>query len=85
MPAAAPVIPPITIDGANTPPLPPELIVNAAYRLSGKKFWISEPTRTEPMRPVPPAGMTWLWLLCVLGLPAAVLAAGGAVLYARSR
>ncbi|MEI7837490.1 MAG: hypothetical protein WCK05_13910, partial [Planctomycetota bacterium] len=75
--------------GAVQPEAPPridaELIVNSAYRLGGLKGWISEPARTEPMRPVTPAGMTWLWLLCVLGLPAVVLAVGGAVLYARSR
>ena len=63
-----------------------ELIVNSAYRLAGLAGWISESTRTEPMRAFEtPAGATWLWLLCVLGLPAVVLAVGGAVLYARSR
>ncbi|MCY2925732.1 MAG: hypothetical protein NT031_09880 [Planctomycetota bacterium] len=76
--------------GAVQPEAPPrvnaELIVNSAYRLAGLTGWISESTRTEPMRAFEsPSGATWLWLLCVLGLPAAVLAAGGVVLYARSR
>ncbi|MCY2930022.1 MAG: hypothetical protein NTV86_11115, partial [Planctomycetota bacterium] len=74
-----------TFQPGPAPRIDAELVVNSAYWLSGRLHWISAPSRTEPMRAVAPAGMTWMWLLCVLGLPAAVLVAGGVVLYARSR
>ncbi|HOD82804.1 MAG: hypothetical protein BWX88_04686 [Planctomycetes bacterium ADurb.Bin126] len=81
---------PMPVVGAKTqfdvtdPPLAnADLIINSAYWLSGNVDYIaSGPVQVKPVN-VPADTRQWLWLLCVIGLPAAVVAIGVLVLVAR--
>lgn len=60
-----------------------DLIINSAYWLSGNEGYIATgPVQVKPVN-VPPGTWDWLFVLCVIGLPAAVVAAGVLVLLGR--
>ncbi|MBN1941929.1 MAG: hypothetical protein JW849_01425 [Phycisphaerae bacterium] len=75
--------------GFETAPAPRDnldLAVNAAYWLVGKESYIAAgPTSVEPVRAMGPVAQTTVWVLCVLILPAAAIAAGLIVMSARRR
>jgi len=63
-----------------------EVIVNSVYWLIGKDGWIARgPVWVKPVEMISEAALTALWALCVIGLPALVLAVGGGVLLIRRR
>jgi hypothetical protein len=63
-----------------------DLIVNSAYWLCGRQDYIaSGPVQIQPLRNIPRSTYWTLWALCVVALPAAVLAAGGVVLLTRRK
>jgi hypothetical protein len=64
----------------------PDLIVNGCYWLIGREQYIlAGPLTVEPVAPISRGMQTALWIICVIGLPLVVLAAGGVVLMLRRR
>jgi hypothetical protein len=63
-----------------------DLVINSIYWLVGREDYIAAgPARVQPIRNIDRGALRWLWVLCVAGLPLAVLGAGGAVLLVRRR
>lgn len=63
-----------------------DVIVNSAYWLAGRQENIAAgPVRIQPMRTIDPLQRKWLWAICVIALPVAMLAGGGLLLYVRRR
>jgi hypothetical protein len=66
------------------PRVNPDVVINSAYWLAGRQDHIaSGPVQIQPMRTIDPLHRKWLWAICVIALPLAVLAGGGVLLYIR--
>ena len=63
-----------------------DVVINSVYWLIGRERYIARgPTRVTPIAMIPRGKLTALWILCVVALPALVLALGGVVLFFRRR
>ena len=63
-----------------------DIVINSVYWLSAHKDYIAAgPTRVKPVANIGTGELRLLWALCVVALPAAVLALGGVVLLMRRR
>jgi hypothetical protein len=63
-----------------------DLVINGMYWLTGADAYIaSGPARGTPVRLISESGQRFLWLLCVVVLPLAVVGIGGVVMLWRRR